>query len=699
MVKKNFLKSSLIIAIAVAMMLPVIPTMSFAASKPIITYSAHMQTYGWDSTNKAPNSELTAKDAAKNYAGKIGESKRMEALEVNLSTLPGVTLKYRAHVQTYGWQDWVTADTTAGHTAIAGTTGESKRVEALQISVEGLKEQGYKLLYRAHVQTYGWLDWVDADDPNAFAGTSGESKRMEAFEIVVVPASEYTYVDNGNGTHSISYKGVLQGTADCSYKEWEPTSTASTEYEQACALCGHKSGKTTTLQDVVTKALTNGTKEVAVESVTLKNAETLTVPAGVTLSVSEELNVDNNGKLVVDGKVITKYLGSQMTTTNKNVTVSKNGSFTVSGKYDGKDSEGNATKQAEDEAILAKAANLPYVTNILLEEGSLEQKVKTNSIKVSKDSNLTMDLNGTKVTADTITDTEDSGTHKYMIVSNGNLTINNGKFTSTDEGIKVVDGTLKVNGGSIDVKDRAVALVGDTSKDVSERDLSKSPVTLNGVEIKATGEYAISALGNNGTVTLTNVNLTETGSNIFALVTNGKTKNTSFKVTGGKYTVANGMIAYLPATGDNVFTNATLEGKDGIEVAGGSLTVAGSTITATNSQPTLAVTKNDQGKALNGNGSDSTGAAILLKIKNGYGKETEKFDLNVTNSTLKSDKAAAILVVENNSDAEGSCSSIKTVNTNYSGSTIQGFIKDTVPADQKDAAIYALRNQSNVVIK
>ncbi len=680
MVKKNFLKSSLIIAIAVAMMLPVIPTMSFAASKPIITYSAHMQTYGWDSTNKAPNSELTAKDAAKNYAGKIGESKRMEALEVNLSTLPGVTLKYRAHVQTYGWQDWVTADTTAGHTAIAGTTGESKRVEALQISVEGLKEQGYKLLYRAHVQTYGWLDWVDADDPNAFAGTSGESKRMEAFEIVVVPISEYTYEDNGNGTHSISYKGVLQGTAKCSYGEWTPTSTGATEYQQTCALCGHNSGEKTTLQDALTKAYTNGTKEVKAEKVTLSASnETLTVPAGVTLEVATELDVAANSKLVVDGNVVTKYLGTNMTSQNNNVKVSENGTFTVAGKYE-------ITDTGDSDGILEDAANLPYVTNIIIEEDSVAQTLAA-AAKIDKKANLTIDLNGTTV---------NGPASSYMFESSGNLTVNNGKFVNkTGEGIKVVEGSLKVTGGTMEVKDRAVALVGDTAKDIKERDLSKTPVTLNNVEIKATSDYAISALGNNGTVTLNNVNVDVTGTGTWALVTNGSTKNTSFKVTGGKYT-SEYMVAYLPATGDNTFSNVTMTGKDGIEVAGGSLTVTGSTITATNASPTLAVAKADTGKTLNGSGDDICGAAILLKVKAGYGKDTEKFDLRITNSTVKSAQAAAVLVVEDTS--ANPISSVKTVNTSYAGSNIQGFTENKNLAE-KDAIIYSLRTNSEVVVK
>ncbi len=699
MVKKNFLKSSLIVLVALAMVLPVIPTISFAASKPIITYSAHMQTYGWDKTNKAPNSELTAKDAAKNYAGTIGESKRMEALEVNLSTLPGVTLKYRAHVQTFGWQDWVTADTKANHTATVGTVGLSKRVEALQISVDGLKEQGYKLLYRAHVQTYGWLDWVDADDPNAYAGTSGESKRMEAFEIVVVPKEEYTYEDNENGTHSISYKGILQKTdAPCSYGEWTPTSDGSTEYEQECALCGHNSGEKTTLQDALTKAYTDGAKEVKAENVTLTAGQTLTVPAGVTLEVADTLNVDNDGKLVVDGEVTTKYLGDSMISTNNNVTVSENGSFTVSGKYDGKDANGGTANIAADKAILAKAANLPYVTNIVLEEGSLKQDLSTTQLAVTSEK-LTVDLNGTEVTS--------AVESKSMIKTTGDLTVNNGVFVNTVANGFLLDGkgSLTINGGSITTKGTAVCANGkkeeSASTDTADKyDLAGMTVNLSNVDIEITENtntaYAINLYGNNGLATLNNVNITTKGAKGVCLGTSANTKNTSYKVTGGKL-VSNCMVAYIPAVGDNEFTNVEMVGLDGIEVAGGSLTVRGSTITATRESITTAVTKN-VGADLNNGSADILGAGIILKIKNGYAKDTEKFDLTVTNSTVKSNRIAAILVVENSADSDGSCSSIKTVNTNYSGSTIQGYVTAAEVAS-KDATMYALRNGSKVVIK
>ena len=41
----------------------------------------------------------------------------------------------------------------------------------------------YDVYYRVHVQTYGWLDWACNGET---AGTTGLSKRIEAIEIVLV---------------------------------------------------------------------------------------------------------------------------------------------------------------------------------------------------------------------------------------------------------------------------------------------------------------------------------------------------------------------------------------------------------------------------------------------------------------------------------------------------------------------------------
>jgi uncharacterized protein YjdB len=74
--------------------------------------------------------------------------------------------------------DWVSDG------AVAGTTGQGKRLEAIKIELTGELAQKYDVYYRVHAQSYGWLDWAKNGEP---AGTEGLSKRLEAIQIVYVP--------------------------------------------------------------------------------------------------------------------------------------------------------------------------------------------------------------------------------------------------------------------------------------------------------------------------------------------------------------------------------------------------------------------------------------------------------------------------------------------------------------------------------
>lgn len=119
-----------------------------------IKYQAHVQSQGWQEWKS--NGQT---------AGTTGLSKRMEALKVSF---PGHNVKVTAHCQSYGWMAPV------GDGAVAGTTGQSKRLEAVKIDCD------VPIKYRAHVQGIGWMPWVKNGE---VAGTTGQSKRMEAIEI------------------------------------------------------------------------------------------------------------------------------------------------------------------------------------------------------------------------------------------------------------------------------------------------------------------------------------------------------------------------------------------------------------------------------------------------------------------------------------------------------------------------------------
>ena len=140
---------------------------TYAKSSPSITYSTHVQSYGWMNT---------VKDGA--LSGTIGKSKRVEAIKIALKNAPySGGISYKTHVQSYGWMN------TVSNGAISGTSGKSKRVEAIQINLTGEMAKHYDVYYRVHTQSYGWLDWAKNGQS---AGTEGFSKRVEALEIVLV---------------------------------------------------------------------------------------------------------------------------------------------------------------------------------------------------------------------------------------------------------------------------------------------------------------------------------------------------------------------------------------------------------------------------------------------------------------------------------------------------------------------------------
>jgi len=57
-------------------------------------------------------------------------------------------------------------------------------MEAFEIKLTGELAAHYSIRYRAHVENIGWQDWVSN---GATAGTSGQAKRVEAVMIELVP--------------------------------------------------------------------------------------------------------------------------------------------------------------------------------------------------------------------------------------------------------------------------------------------------------------------------------------------------------------------------------------------------------------------------------------------------------------------------------------------------------------------------------
>lgn len=111
-------------------------------------------------------------------AATTGRNLAVEALAISKPELGySGNIEYRAHVQNIGWQKWVK------NGKLAGTTGKSLSIEAVEIKLTGDLAKHYDVVYRAHVQGKGWLDWVKSGE---CAGTTGEALHMEAIEVKLV---------------------------------------------------------------------------------------------------------------------------------------------------------------------------------------------------------------------------------------------------------------------------------------------------------------------------------------------------------------------------------------------------------------------------------------------------------------------------------------------------------------------------------
>ncbi len=134
---------------------------------PMIKYRTHVQSFGWQNY---------VMDGA--MSGTSGKAKRLEGINISLTNQEYAgSVSYQTHVQTYGWQSW------KSNGAMSGTSGEAKRLEAIRIKLTGEMSKKYDIYYRVHAQKFGWMGWAKN---GASAGTEGYGYRLEAIEIRLV---------------------------------------------------------------------------------------------------------------------------------------------------------------------------------------------------------------------------------------------------------------------------------------------------------------------------------------------------------------------------------------------------------------------------------------------------------------------------------------------------------------------------------
>ena len=141
------------------------------------SYRTHLRSVGW-----VP----VVRDGA--TSGTTGESRRMEAIALGVGANVGGGVVYQVHAKHIGWTGW------ARDGEECGTTGESRRIEAVRVQLDGELAGRCNVYYRVHVRHLGWMAWTCDGEP---AGTVGESRRIEAIQVVLVerggaaPAEDY----------------------------------------------------------------------------------------------------------------------------------------------------------------------------------------------------------------------------------------------------------------------------------------------------------------------------------------------------------------------------------------------------------------------------------------------------------------------------------------------------------------------------
>ena len=149
---------------------------SDGATAVSLSYSAHVSNIGW-----------MGAVAGGETAGTTGRGLPLEALRLVLSDastgepLGSDAISVEAHVSNVGWQAAV------GNGGTAGTTGQSRAVEALRVRLSGELSARYTVWYRVHSAEFGWLGWAcDGAD----AGSAGYGRAVQAVQVAVLPKGD-----------------------------------------------------------------------------------------------------------------------------------------------------------------------------------------------------------------------------------------------------------------------------------------------------------------------------------------------------------------------------------------------------------------------------------------------------------------------------------------------------------------------------
>ena len=153
-------------------------TKKFLIKQVSLKYRAYVQKKNWMSWSTA---KVSGTEASK-MAGTT-DNLRMETIQMQLSGVGGA-VEYRAYCAKKGWTQWAT---TADTTTYAGTKGEARRVEMIQLRAKGQVANLYDMYFRTYCEKFGWLNWAKDGEK---AGTQGYAYKLEAFQVNFVRKGE-----------------------------------------------------------------------------------------------------------------------------------------------------------------------------------------------------------------------------------------------------------------------------------------------------------------------------------------------------------------------------------------------------------------------------------------------------------------------------------------------------------------------------
>ncbi|MDB1876407.1 GH25 family lysozyme [Collinsella aerofaciens] len=170
-------------------------------SKMHIQYEAHVSNIGWMSSKRDGST-----------AGTTGQSKSVEDLKVSiLNPVEDGSVQINANVSGVGWQGWDTPSASEG-----GTTGQGRAVEAVRLRLTGSLAKDYDVYYRVHASNIGWMAWAKDGEE---AGTTGMSCSLEAVQIKLIKkgashpdTSGYSHLEIPSVTYSSQVKGAWQNS-------------------------------------------------------------------------------------------------------------------------------------------------------------------------------------------------------------------------------------------------------------------------------------------------------------------------------------------------------------------------------------------------------------------------------------------------------------------------------------------------------